>query len=66
MGEPNDNLHTRLIKMMYRMDADQVTGDFIGYKDEIVGLHTQLPDEKHSRGDCLRAKAANIDLGDLA
>ncbi len=35
--------------MMCRMEADQVAGDFdfLGHKDEIVGLHTQLPDEEH-------------------
>jgi len=49
MGEPSDSLHPRLIKIMSRMEADRVAGDFdfIGYKDEIVGLHTQFPDEEH-------------------
>jgi hypothetical protein len=49
MGEPSDSLHPRLIEIMSRMEADRVAGDFdfIGYKDEIVVLHTQFPDEEH-------------------
>lgn len=49
MGEPSDHLHPRLIDLMTRMEADRIAGDFdfIGYKDEIVGLHTLFPDEEH-------------------
>ena len=49
MDELTDNLHPRLIELMSRMEADRVADDFdfIGYKDEIVGLHAQFPDEVH-------------------
>lgn len=49
MGEPSDNLHPRLIELMSRMEEDRIAGhfDFIGYKDEIVRLHTQFTDEEY-------------------
>lgn len=49
MSVPSENLHPRLIELMSRMEADRIAGDFdfIGYKDEIVGLHMQFPDEEH-------------------
>lgn len=50
MGEPSENLHPRLIELMSRMEADRILGDFdfIGYKDEIVRLHTQFDNEEHN------------------
>ena len=49
MSEPHDDLHPRLLGLMERMEADRLAGDFdfIAYKDEIVGLHGELPDEPH-------------------
>ena len=49
MDELSDNLHPRLIELMSRIDADLLAGDFdfIGFKDEMVELHSQFPDEEH-------------------
>ncbi len=49
MSELHDDLHPRLLALMERMETDRLAGefDFIAYKDEIVGLHGELPDEPY-------------------
>jgi hypothetical protein len=49
MSEPHEDLHPRLLELMERMEAARLAGDLdlIAYKDEIVGLHSELPDEPH-------------------
>lgn len=64
MTEATDDIHPRLVELMSRMEVDRVTGDFdfVGYKDEIVGLHSQLPHEA-DRVQCIVLYGMLINFG---